>query len=271
MLGDHNIPITTNTNSSRAKLNAAKNLYTIKLHCSFTKSIQQKLVDAVINHCLYSGIELEAVRNLLKEKYCEQCYSLTWFLCNQLKFKKYQTTTTSDPKYDAKTTTPAQYGYKIYQSSTGASKYENKPTTPLQYGYGNDRHTTGSAKSNYKYANYLKRGEANKITSKMFIDLKSLRRKASTNHNHEKPYLDTTLVKGLSNVLKNQLYEGKRKVWNTEDKKIAEKVKYWMVKLIEKPTIISFERFINLLKTKYSNIDDIPDIIYESVIKCEAC
>lgn len=84
LLGDHNIPITTNTNSSRAKLNAAKNLYTIKLHCSFTKSIQQKLVDAVINHCLYSGIELEAVRNLLKEKYCEQCYSLTWFLCNQL-------------------------------------------------------------------------------------------------------------------------------------------------------------------------------------------
>lgn len=66
LLGDHNIPITTNTNLSHAKLNAAKNLYTIKLHCSFTKSIQQKLVDAVINHCLYSGIELEAVRNLLK-------------------------------------------------------------------------------------------------------------------------------------------------------------------------------------------------------------
>lgn len=39
-----------------------------------------------------------------------------------------------------------------------------------------------------------------------------------------------------------------------------------MVKFIEKLIIIFFERFINLFKMKYLNIDDIFDIIYEFFI-----
>lgn len=42
-----------------------------------------------------------------------------------------------------------------------------------------------------------------------------------------------------------------------------------MVKFIEKFIIIFFERFINLFKMKYFDIDDIFDIIYEFVIQCE--